>query len=119
MQLYLGRNTPHMYIHRLVAEHYIPNPENKPQVDHINRIRNDNRAENLRWVNQAENNLNMKLRKCNITGHKNITFRNDRNNYCVSKRVNGKTIGQRQFKNKTDAICYKYILLLKIKSNLI
>ena len=34
-------------IHRLVAIHYIPNPENKPQVDHINRIKNDNRVEQM------------------------------------------------------------------------
>lgn len=37
-------------IHRLIAETFIPNPDNLPQVDHINTIRNDNRIENLRWV---------------------------------------------------------------------
>ena len=41
--------------HRLVAEKYIPNPDNKPQVDHINRVRHDNRVENLRWVSRSEN----------------------------------------------------------------
>lgn len=41
-------------VHRLVAETYIPNPENKPTVDHINRVRDDNRAANLRWATQAE-----------------------------------------------------------------
>ena len=42
-------------IHRLVAEHFIPNPDNKPYIDHINTDRSDNRVENLRWVTHKEN----------------------------------------------------------------
>ena len=42
-------------VHRLVLESFIPNPQNKPCVDHINTIRNDNRVENLRWTTQREN----------------------------------------------------------------
>lgn len=45
-------------IHRLVAMSFIENPNGKPQVDHINTIRTDNRVENLRWVTYRENNLN-------------------------------------------------------------
>lgn len=56
-QVQLGRKTIPQYVHRLVANAFIPNPCNKPQVNHINGVRGDNRAANLEWVTARENDL--------------------------------------------------------------
>lgn len=43
---------------RLIALTWIPNPENKPEIDHINTVRTDDRVENLRWATSSENQRN-------------------------------------------------------------
>jgi hypothetical protein len=57
-----GIETSHM-VHRLMALAFIPNPDNKEMIDHINRIKTDNRIENLRWASRSENIINTARRE--------------------------------------------------------
>lgn len=50
------------YVHRLVAEAFIPNPHNKPTVDHIDRNPHNNHVENLRWATYREQSKNRRPR---------------------------------------------------------
>ena len=50
-----NREKKRFLVHRLLALHFIPNPENKRCVDHENGVRDDNNLENLRWVTHQEN----------------------------------------------------------------
>lgn len=118
VELYKDGNRKLHKIHRLVGLHYIPNPDNKICLDHINRDKTDNRKENLRWTTISENGQNRGKNKNNTSGHKNICYDKKNKRYQFLKRINGKTY-QKYFKTLKEALCYKYIFTLKIRAGLI
>ena len=92
-------------VSRLVALAYIPNPENKPEVDHINRIRNDNRVDNLRWSTILENKQKKLIYKNNKIGEKNIS-KTKQGTYTFEKTINKKTFS-RTFKTLEEAVIFR------------
>ena len=89
-------------IHRLVAEAFIENPNNYPEVDHINRNTADNRVENLRWANDFINAQNKGDYKTNTSGYKHITCED--NYFRVIIVRNKEVLIRKRFQNLEDAV---------------
>ena len=100
-----GKQKTHL-IHRLIGIHYIPNPENKREIDHMNRDKTDNRIENLRWATPSENNQNKGIPNTNTSGVKYICYDKFQDRWVFQKRINGK-LTRKYFKTKEEAIEFK------------
>ncbi len=91
-------------IHRLTAEAFLLNPENKQFVDHIDNNRKHNNLINLRFATRQENNRNAKLSSNNTSGTKGVSWHKGKNRWTAKITINGKQINLGSFLNKDDAI---------------
>lgn len=91
-------------VHRLVALAFIPNPNNKEFVDHIDGNGQNNNIENLRWATNQENNRNQKLSKNNDLKVKGVQLRKDTGKYRARITINQKLINLGNFDTLDEAI---------------
>ena len=99
-----------MRVHRLVALAYIPNLENKREVDHIDQNKTNNHVSNLRWATRSENMQNIKqVRRDNTLGEKNIYLKRDKDriSYVFQKNIPNQKRIYKRFKTLEEAIEYR------------
>jgi hypothetical protein len=90
IELYKNGKRKNYKLHRLIAIAYIPNPENKSFIDHIDNNSLNNYILNLRWSTPLENNFNSLKSKNTSSIYKGVYFNKSRNKFLARIQVNGK-----------------------------
>lgn len=85
-----NRSPIQIFVHRLVALHFIPNPENKRCVDHIDGDKTNNKIGNLRWATHQENNMNARMQINNTSGVAGVSWYKRHSKWVVQININGK-----------------------------
>ena len=91
-------------IHRLVAEAFLENPDNKRCVDHIDRNKLNNHISNLRFATNSENGMNKSKHSNNISGITGVCFCKDRNKWRAVIKKDRNPIHLGYFETKEEAI---------------
>ena len=91
-------------IHKLVANAFLENPENKKNVDHVDRNRLDNHLSNLRFATGSENAQNKSMMTNNTSGVAGVSWYKKTSKWTVHITINGVHKNQGYFVNKDDAI---------------
>ena len=114
LQLSLHKNgkIKRILTNRLMGLLFIPNPENKPTVDHINHNKLDNRIINLRWATRKEQSHNRMKSKNNTSGIKGVRYDKHRKYWKACIYINGINI-QRYYKSKEEAVLMRREMEIK------
>lgn len=104
--LYKNGKKKTIRLHRLIALHFIPNPDNLPVIDHIDRNRTNNNIKNLRWCSYSDNNYNKEIKGCI---YKYIDKRTEKEHIHYRVYVRNKQIKQFNTYDEAEEFLKKYL----------
>jgi len=102
VSVYLDKKQYTKSVHRFIAICFIPNPQNKTQVDHIDNNKLNNHISNLRWATKVENMHNLNKSKNSFSKYLNIY--KSRNRFRCHIEINGRQVNIGSFNTEEEAV---------------